>query len=170
MQTFTHVGVSRRHGGPFKARFANGLDRVKTLVATGHTEIELLEAPEPMEREGLVNWLLTQDFHKDNEEIQAALTEASTKLAPVVKEPKKRGRPRKVVEAIVPADQVIETELGTLTLTGLMNANEVRAAEIATMVATQVVTAAIAAQEAAKVAKAKPGPKAVAKPAVAQAA
>ena len=103
MKNFTHAGVSRRYNGPFKARFATDMSRVKTLVKTGHSDIDLIELPREMSKLEAINYLIDLPFHADNAEIQAALVEAKTKREPVVKEAKPRGRPKgsgkKVTEA-----------------------------------------------------------------------
>ena len=103
MKNFTHAGVSRRYNGPFKARFATDMSRVKTLTKTGHSDIDLIELPREMSKLEAVTYLIALPFHPKNDEIQAALIEAKTKREPVVKEAKPRGRPKgsgkKAVEA-----------------------------------------------------------------------
>lgn len=75
-KTFSIAGVSRLKG-EIKARFANDMSRVKTLVKTGHTEIDLIELKEPMTKRDAIAFLLSIDFatKKDtvNQEVQDAL-------------------------------------------------------------------------------------------------
>jgi len=75
-KTFSIAGVSRLKG-QIKARFANDMSRVKTLVKTGHSEIDLIELKTPMTKRDAVAFLLSIDFAtKDkqlNQEVQDAL-------------------------------------------------------------------------------------------------
>lgn len=75
-KTFAIAGTSRLKG-QVKARFANDMSRVKTLVKTGHSEIDLIELKEPMTKRDAVAFLLSIDFAtKDNvtnQEVQDAL-------------------------------------------------------------------------------------------------
>mgnify|MGYP006301401823 CR=1 FL=1 len=56
-KTFTVAGVSCLKG-VYKARFANSLDRVKVLHANAHTDIRLIELPNPMTKLDAVSYLL----------------------------------------------------------------------------------------------------------------
>ena len=57
---FTVAGTST-HNGTSKARFANDLTtRVKTLTKGGHTNIQLIELPNPMTKAEAVAFLQTQ--------------------------------------------------------------------------------------------------------------
>jgi hypothetical protein len=44
-------------GGKFKMRLAKDFDRVKTLIRTGHTEIEMFQLPSAMIKADAHNWL-----------------------------------------------------------------------------------------------------------------
>ena len=62
MSLFKVAGVSTL-AGKTKVRFANDLvSRVKMLVKDGHTDIELLELPEPMTKSDVVKFLKTTDL------------------------------------------------------------------------------------------------------------
>ena len=95
-KTFSIAGVSRLKG-EFKARFANDMSRVKTLIKTGHTDIDLIELKEPMTKRDAVAFLLSIDFAtrdgKTNDEVQSAL------LAEVDKRQDKPGRAPKAEKA-----------------------------------------------------------------------
>ena len=95
-KTFSIAGVSRLKG-EFKARFANDMSRVKTLIKTGHTDIDLIELKEPMTKRDAVAFLLSIDFAtrdgKINDEVQGAL------LAEVDKRQDKPGRAPKAEKA-----------------------------------------------------------------------
>jgi len=70
--TFVYIGTSVQKEQA-KIRFANDLDRVKILVKNGHTEIELIELPEPMTKPKAVAFLMKQeDFKGDREAIENA--------------------------------------------------------------------------------------------------
>jgi hypothetical protein len=71
-KTFNIAGTSSRNG-VVKARFANDMSRVKTLVKTGHTEINLVELPNAMTKEDAVAFLVASDFAAGNEVAAAAL-------------------------------------------------------------------------------------------------
>lgn len=60
-KTFSCAGVSNLNG-VLKVRFANNLDRIKTLVRNGHTDIELFEFPEADTKAELVDKLLQVTF------------------------------------------------------------------------------------------------------------
>ena len=70
--TFTISGTSRRYG-TLKVRFANDMARIKTLIATDHTEIDLIELPEAMDKEAAIAHLLAVNFADGNVEKQTAL-------------------------------------------------------------------------------------------------
>lgn len=95
-KTFSIAGVSRLKG-EFKARFANDMSRVKTLIKTGHTDIDLIELKEPMTKRDAVAFLLSIDFAtrdgKTNDEVQSAL------LAEVDKRQDRPGRAPKAEKA-----------------------------------------------------------------------
>ena len=60
-KTFTCAGVSLC-GGKLKVRYANSMERIRTLIRTGHTGIEMFDFAEPMRKEDLVDKLLSVTF------------------------------------------------------------------------------------------------------------
>lgn len=97
-KTFSIAGVSRLKG-EFKARFANDMSRVKTLIKTGHTDIDLIELKEPMTKRDAVAFLLSIDFAtrdgKTNDEVQGALlAEVDKRQDKPVRAPKAEKAPR----------------------------------------------------------------------------
>lgn len=62
MSTFKVAGVSTLKG-QVKVRFANDLTRVKNLTKSGHTNIELLELPEAMEKPAVVAYLKSTELY-----------------------------------------------------------------------------------------------------------
>jgi len=91
-KTFTHAGVSKLDGS-FKVRFANDAMRTKVLIKSGHTDIDLIELPNPMTKEDAVAYLLSIDFAtKDtvrNEAVhEAILTELDKRSEKPAKAPK----------------------------------------------------------------------------------
>lgn len=66
MSTYSVVGVSRI-GGEVKVRFAHELTYVKGLSKAGNTDIELMEAPEAMEKPALTAWLKTTPLYENPE-------------------------------------------------------------------------------------------------------
>ena len=53
---FTVAGYSTKDGKT-KARFATDMTRVKTLVKTGHTDIQLQDLPKPMTKEDAIAFI-----------------------------------------------------------------------------------------------------------------
>jgi hypothetical protein len=97
-KTFSIAGVSRLKG-EFKARFANDMSRVKTLIKTGHSDIDLIELKEPMTKRDAVAFLLSIDFAtrdgKTNDEVQGALlAEVDKRQDKPVRAPKAEKAPR----------------------------------------------------------------------------
>jgi hypothetical protein len=78
MSNFTHAGVSR-YKGEFKARWANDAARVKVLAKNGHTDIDVIELPNPMGKLEAVQYLLSINFDNGNAAVRAALDEAVEK-------------------------------------------------------------------------------------------
>lgn len=67
MSTYLYAGVSTKDGET-KARFTNMPTYFDTLVKGGHTNISLLELPEPMNKTDAINYLMgLQDWRTDNE-------------------------------------------------------------------------------------------------------
>ena len=94
-KTFTHAGVSKLNGS-FKVRFANDAMRTKVLIKSGHTDIDLMELPNPMTKEDAVAYLLSIDFatdkfgvtnHAVHEAILAEVDKRAEKPAKVKAEP-----------------------------------------------------------------------------------
>ncbi len=61
---FKVAGVSILKG-EVKVRFANDMTRVKVLAKNGHTDIELRELPEAMDKPAVVTYLKTTDLYTD---------------------------------------------------------------------------------------------------------
>ena len=82
---FKVAGVSVLKGEA-KVRFANDMTRVKVLAKNGHTDIELMELPEAMDKPAVVTYLKGTDLYK-NPAFQAAIDAADAKYngAKVVK-------------------------------------------------------------------------------------
>lgn len=80
---FKVAGVSRFNDG-VKVRFANDLSRVKILVKNGHTDIELIELPEAMDKPAVVKFLLKSELMQ-NPAFAEAITEADEKYNPAPK-------------------------------------------------------------------------------------
>jgi len=78
MKTFTHAGVSKLNG-EFKVRFANDIARIKILIKTGHSHIDIVELRHPSTKEDAIDFLLSIDFANGNEEVQRALDKAANR-------------------------------------------------------------------------------------------
>ena len=96
--TFTHAGVSKQNG-EFKVRFANDALRTKVLIKNGHTDIDLMELPNPMTKEEVVAFLVKIDFATrdgaTNEAVKAAiLAEADKRSEKPAKAPKAPKAPK----------------------------------------------------------------------------
>ena len=74
---FKVAGVSTLKG-EVKVRFANDMTRVKVLAKNGHTDIELLELPNAMDKPAVVTFLKTTDLYQ-NPAFQAAIDAADAK-------------------------------------------------------------------------------------------
>lgn len=61
---FKVAGVSILKG-EVKVRFANDMTRVKVLAKNGHTDIELRELPDAMDKPAVVTYLKTTDLYSD---------------------------------------------------------------------------------------------------------
>ena len=90
---FKVAGVSTLKG-EVKVRFANDMTRVKVLAKNGHTDIELLELPEAMDKPAVVTFLKTTELYA-NPAFQAAIDAADAKYNPssVVKVTKSKAKP-----------------------------------------------------------------------------
>ena len=112
-KTFSHAGVSKLDGS-FKVRFANDALRTKVLIKAGHTDIDLMELPNPMTKEDAVAFLLSIDFAtKDtvrNEAVhEAILAELDKRAEKPAKEPKSAKPSMKGIEAKVAAKKAKAT-------------------------------------------------------------
>ena len=67
---FRVAGVSTVKGN-YKVRFANDMSRIKVLMKTGHTDIELMELPSAMSKGEAVTFLKTTELVKRPEFLQA---------------------------------------------------------------------------------------------------
>jgi hypothetical protein len=74
---FKVAGVSVLKG-EVKVRFANDMTRVKVLAKNGHTDIELLELPEAMDKPAVVTYLKSTALYQDSR-FTAAIDAADTK-------------------------------------------------------------------------------------------
>ena len=86
MSKFTHAGVSR-YKGEFKVRWANDAARVKILAKNGHSDIDVIELPNPMTKVEAVQYLLSINFDNGNAAVRSALDEALEKRADEVTTP-----------------------------------------------------------------------------------
>jgi len=59
---FTVAGYSTKDGKT-KARFATDMTRVKTLVKTGHTDIQLYDLPKPASKIEALEFLHAKNIH-----------------------------------------------------------------------------------------------------------
>lgn len=69
-KTFKVAGVSAVKGN-YKVRFANDMSRVKVLIKTEHTDIELVELPSAMSKGEAVTFLKTTELVKKPVYLQA---------------------------------------------------------------------------------------------------
>ena len=74
---FKVAGVSVLKG-EVKVRFANDMTRVKVLAKNGHTDIELLELPEAMDKPAVVTYLKSTALYQDSR-FTAAIDAADAK-------------------------------------------------------------------------------------------
>jgi hypothetical protein len=78
-KTFTRAGVSTVNG-TVTYRFANDLNRERTLVRTGHTDIRMIELGEPMTKEAAILFLNSQGIWAESVRVSTR-----TPTAPKVK-------------------------------------------------------------------------------------
>lgn len=110
MSTYTFAGTSRRFG-KVKVRFANSAERIKVLMKTDHTEIDLIELPRAMDKAEIALYLKEIDFvgsrtGEQRDEVIAAIEEAIVKYNPDMappKEPKAKKEPKAEKEKAVVA-------------------------------------------------------------------
>ena len=75
---FKVAGVSVLKGEA-KVRFANDMTRVKVLDKNGHTDVELLELPEAMDKPAVVTYLKTTELYTKNAQFKEAIDNADAK-------------------------------------------------------------------------------------------
>lgn len=127
MSTYTFAGTSRRFG-KVKVRFANSVERIKVLMKTDHTEIDLIELPRAMDKAEIALYLKEIDFvgsrtGEQRDEVIAAIEEAIVKYNPDMappKEPNAKKEPKakkekapkkeKAVVAAAPAQEMPDEE------------------------------------------------------------
>lgn len=92
---FKVAGVSTLKG-EVKVRFANDMTRVKVLTKNGHTNVELMELPQPMEKAEVVRFLKTTVLY-GNPEFAAAIDAADARYNEglTVKVTKEKTKPAK---------------------------------------------------------------------------
>lgn len=103
---FKVAGVSLRDG-QMKVRWASDMTRVKVLVKTGHTDINLVDLPEAMDKGQAVTFLKTTDLYS-KPEYREAIDAADAKYNGVGAEPKeaKTVKDAKPTKAAKPASTV----------------------------------------------------------------
>jgi formate dehydrogenase maturation protein FdhE len=105
-KTFTVAGVSCLKG-EYKARFANNIDRVKTLVQNHHTDIRLMELGSAMTKAQAIEAIKDLAEYEDVDAQQAfddflsAKAPKPPKPAKAPKEPKVKKAVAEVVEDLV---------------------------------------------------------------------
>ena len=116
-KTFSHAGVSKLDG-EFKVRFANDALRTKVLIKNGHTDIDIMQLPNPMTKEDIIAFLLSIDFAtKDtvrNEAVHEAILAELDKRAPEgasKDKPKKEAKKPKKPKAEAPSMEAIEAKV-----------------------------------------------------------
>lgn len=98
---FKVAGVSVRDG-QMKVRWASDMTRIKVLVKTGHTDINLVELPEAMDKGQAVTFLKTTDLYS-KPEYREAIDAADAKYNGVKLE---AAKPVKTAKAVKPAATV----------------------------------------------------------------
>ena len=115
MSTYTFAGTSRRFG-KVKVRFANSAERIKVLMKTDHTEIDLIELPRAMDKAEIALYLKEIDFvgsrtGEQRDEVIAAIEEAIVKYNPDMAPPKEpKAKKEKAVVAAAPAQEMPDEE------------------------------------------------------------
>lgn len=114
-KTFTVAGVSCLKG-EYKVRFANSIDRIKTLVQNAHTDIRLMELTGPMTKAQAIDAIKDLEGFEDIEAQQAfddflaAKSPKPPKPAKAPKEPKVK-KALATVEETITAQELLEDEL-----------------------------------------------------------
>lgn len=94
---FTVVGTSTLDGKT-KVRFANDVMRIKVLAKNGHTNVNLIELPQPLNKVDAVRYMQAQNYGADNLDIQAAMAHILKKYKAV--EPVAEAAPAAEVETV----------------------------------------------------------------------
>ena len=79
-KTFTVVGTSNLNG-KVKVRFANDMTRVKVLVKSGHTDINLFELPEAMTKDAAIAYVKSTNLFALPESTSEASAEQVAAIA-----------------------------------------------------------------------------------------
>lgn len=108
-KTFTVAGVSCLKG-VYKARFANNIDRVKTLVQNHHTDIRLMELGAAMTKAQAVAAIKDLAEYEDVD-AQQAFDDFLAAKAPKPPKPAKAPKEPKVKKAVATVEQVTAQEL-----------------------------------------------------------
>lgn len=75
---FAVTGTSKL-AGRVKVRFATDMTRVKILVKTLHTDIDLIELPQEMTKAEIAQHLFDMDFANGRPEVAAAIADLAKK-------------------------------------------------------------------------------------------
>jgi hypothetical protein len=75
-RTVTHGGISR-YDGKIRICTSNHIDYERTLIKRHHVDIDIMELPNPMTRNDMLEYFLTIDFANGNQEIREAIESAA---------------------------------------------------------------------------------------------
>ena len=104
-KTFTVAGVSCLKG-VYKVRFANSIDRIKTLVQNAHTDIRLMELTGPMTKAQAIDAIKDLEGFEDIE-AQQAFDDFLAAKSPKPPKPAKAPKAPKTKKAVA----TVETEV-----------------------------------------------------------
>ena len=104
-KTFTVAGVSCLKG-EYKVRFANSIDRIKTLVQNAHTDIRLMELTGPMTKAQAIDAIKDLEGF-DDINAQQAFDDFLSAKAPKPPKPAKAPKAPKTKKAVA----TVETEV-----------------------------------------------------------
>jgi hypothetical protein len=77
-RNFSVVGISRLKG-EVKVRFATDMTRVKILVKTQHTDIDLIDLPREMTKSEIAQYLHETNFANGRPEVAEAIADLAKK-------------------------------------------------------------------------------------------
>jgi len=77
-KAFKYAGVSTLNGKT-KIRFANDIMRIKVLAKNGHTDVDIKELPQEMQKGDAIKHLSTLGFAQNTPESKAAFEKAAKK-------------------------------------------------------------------------------------------